>query len=56
MYSMSMETLKHSAMTPALLKDAADRDMAKELNKACFRDFRTLRFKHVRCNPDVCPH
>lgn len=34
MYSMSMETLKHSAMTPALLKDAADRDMAKELNKA----------------------
>ena len=38
MYSMSMETLKHSAMTPALLKDAADRDMAKELNKACFRE------------------
>eukprot|EP00435_Cladocopium_sp_Y103_P007927 s2230_g2.t1 len=34
MYSMSMESLKHSAITPALLTDAADRDMAKELNKA----------------------
>eukprot|EP00438_Fugacium_kawagutii_P020256 Skav210552 [mRNA] locus=scaffold4856:74711:90856:- [translate_table: standard] len=34
MYSMSMESLKHSAITPALLKDEADQDVAKELNKA----------------------
>lgn len=33
MYSMSMESLKHSAITPALLKDEADQDVAKELNK-----------------------
>ncbi len=34
MYSMSLETLKHSAILPALLKDGGDRDMAEEMNQA----------------------
>ena len=54
MYSMSMETLKHSAMTPALLKDAADRDMAKELNKACFRE-EYLTFQTCSLQPWCLP-